>query len=285
MNADGVEAQVLALTAGEADPAFRRRAAWALARLDLRDGQRVLELGAGIAPLLLLARKLAAIFPVAVDVDLGRLADARRRGFDGAAVVADGAVLPFAPAAFARGIASEVLEHVADDGAALAELRRVVDRGGSIAVTVPHARYPTSWDPVARMLESLGIQPPRRGPYVGIWSGHRRLYERTNLLTLCRETGWEVCEESGLVHGGFPFAHFLLYGVGKRLLEAGLLRGRAVAAVDRSFESAALPPWWHPIGAAIRLLRRADARAERRLRRDRSVHLAVLLRNPDRNQM
>ena len=43
MSVTAAEARVLELTAGEADPAFRRRAAWALSRLDLADGQRVLE--------------------------------------------------------------------------------------------------------------------------------------------------------------------------------------------------------------------------------------------------
>lgn len=273
------EARVLALTEGEADPAFRRRASWALSRLELAAGQRVLELGAGIAPLLLLARRLAAIVPVAVDVDLGRMAAARRRGYNAAAVVADAGSLPFVTAAFDRVIASEVLEHVPDDGAALAELRRAAASDGKMTVTVPHALYPASWDPVSRLLELVGIRPPRRGLYVGIWTGHRRLYQRTDLVGLCRDAGWEVCEEAELVHGSFPFAHFLLYGVGKRLLEARFVRGSTSAAVNRSFSGAALPPWWHPVGGFIRLLRRFDARAERRNAR-RSVHLAVLLRNP-----
>jgi len=269
----------MALTAGEADPAFRHRVVWVLSRLELNDGQRVLELGAGIAPLLMLAQRLAALRPVAVDVSLARLVLARRRGYRGPAVVADAAALPFAAGSFQRVVASEVLEHVADDGAALAGLRTVAAAGALVGVTVPHARHPFAWDPLARVLEGLGVQPPRSGPYVGIWTGHRRLYRRERLRGLCEAAGWRVVEEGELVRGSFPFAHFLLYGLGKRLLDAGLVGRATRAAVDRSGAAAALPPLWHPVGAMIRLLRFCDARAERHPRPGRSVHLAALLRN------
>ena len=45
--------------------------------------------------------------------------------------------LPFADGAFDRVIASEVLEHIPDDEAAMAELARVLRPGGTMAVTVP----------------------------------------------------------------------------------------------------------------------------------------------------
>jgi SAM-dependent methyltransferase len=50
---------------------------------------------------------------------------------------ADATRLPFADATFDRVIASEVLEHIDDDAAALAELARVLKPGGTMAVTVP----------------------------------------------------------------------------------------------------------------------------------------------------
>jgi SAM-dependent methyltransferase len=270
-----VERRVLELTAGEADPAFRRRAAWALSRLDLAAGQRVLEVGAGIAPLLVLAQRLARLRGVAVDVDLRRLAAARRRSC-GDVVAASAVALPFRSGTFDRALACEVLEHLDDDGAAIAELGRVVAGHGLVAVTVPHQRYPASWDPLARLLDGLGVQPPRSGPYVGIWYGHRRLYGREGLRTLAESAGWLVREEAELVRGGFPFAHFLLYGVGRWLLEAGLVRGQLAAAVGRSAEGGPPLPARHPVGLAIRVLRRCEARAERR-GGARSVHLGLLL--------
>ena len=54
-------------------------------------------------------------------------------------VVADATRLPFADASFDRVIASEVLEHLVDDEAAIAELARVLKRGGLAALSVPAA--------------------------------------------------------------------------------------------------------------------------------------------------
>ena len=50
---------------------------------------------------------------------------------------ADGIQLPFRAGAFDVAVASDVLEHIADDSAAVSELIRVVRPGGSIVVTVP----------------------------------------------------------------------------------------------------------------------------------------------------
>ena len=53
------------------------------------------------------------------------------------AVKGDALDLPFADGAFDCVIASEILEHVPEDGRAIAELARVLKPGGTLAVTVP----------------------------------------------------------------------------------------------------------------------------------------------------
>jgi SAM-dependent methyltransferase len=53
------------------------------------------------------------------------------------AVRGDVLSLPFGDGAFDQVIAAEVLEHIPDDQAAMAEIARVVRPGGRIAVTVP----------------------------------------------------------------------------------------------------------------------------------------------------
>jgi SAM-dependent methyltransferase len=60
-------------------------------------------------------------------------------GAKGVAVAGDGMKLPFVDGAFDVVIASEVLEHVADDAAVLAELARVLRPGGVVALSVPRA--------------------------------------------------------------------------------------------------------------------------------------------------
>ena len=58
-------------------------------------------------------------------------------GASAQAVRADLLDLPFPDASFDRVIAAEVLEHVPDDGRAMAELARVLKPGGRAVVTVP----------------------------------------------------------------------------------------------------------------------------------------------------
>ena len=84
------------------------------------------------------------------------------------ALAADGARLPFAEAAFDVVLACEVLEHVADDAAVLAELARVVRPGGLVVVSVPRAGPETlNWALSAEYHEVEG--------------GHVRIYRRRQL--------------------------------------------------------------------------------------------------------
>ena len=118
-------------------------------RLGVRAGDRLLDLGCGFGRHAFeAARRGAAV--VALDagadevagvratlaamVEAGELDRARTRG---GGVQGDALHLPFADGAFDRVIASEVLEHIPDDVAAIGELNRVLRPGGSMAVTVP----------------------------------------------------------------------------------------------------------------------------------------------------
>jgi SAM-dependent methyltransferase len=93
----------------------------------------------------------------------------------------DATALPFPDATFDAVVTSEVLEHIPDDVAALAELRRVVRRGGLVAVTVP------SWLPekVNWMLSDEYHAPAVEG-------GHVRIYSATELKAKVRAAGFEV---------------------------------------------------------------------------------------------
>ncbi len=101
---------------------------------------------------------------------------------------ADALALPFTDGAFDVVIVSEVLEHIPDDRAAIAEIQRVVRPGGQAAITVP-----------------------RRGPERICWAlseeyhnnpgGHVRIYRADELLgRLCN---------AGLVPCGRAHAHAL----------------------------------------------------------------------------
>ena len=117
-------------------------------RLDVRAGQRVLDLGCGFGRHSYEALKRGAEV-VACDLarpeveqvrDLARLLAASGEVDESvmAAPVQGNALgLPFDDESFDRVIASEVLEHITDDESAFAELARVLRPGGRLAVTIP----------------------------------------------------------------------------------------------------------------------------------------------------
>ena len=117
-------------------------------RLGVRPGDRLLDLGCGFGRHAFeAARRGAAVVALDAGPDevaqvratLGAMVDAGELAADhpASAVQGDALSLPFADGTFDRVIASEVLEHIPDDSAAMRELARVLRPGGTMAVTVP----------------------------------------------------------------------------------------------------------------------------------------------------
>lgn len=103
-------------------------------------------------------------------------------------VAGDARHMPFDDASFDRVIASEVLEHIVDDEAAMAEIARVTKPGGIIAVTVP--RY---WpEKICWMLST---------PYHEVEGGHVRINKASELT--------ERLTRHGLTPLGSHHAHAL----------------------------------------------------------------------------
>ncbi|MXV90378.1 MAG: methyltransferase domain-containing protein [Acidimicrobiia bacterium] len=158
-------------------------------RLELAPGHKVLDLGCGSGRHAFGALRRGA---EVVACDLGRteLAEVRDMvaamrdagempaGAVATTVGADARRLPFADGGFDRIIAAEVLEHVDDDGAALAELARVLRPGGVLAVTVP------SWLP-----EKLCWLLSEEYHAPAVVGGHIRIYTLRRLRALLRGAG------------------------------------------------------------------------------------------------
>ena len=159
-------------------------------RLGVRGGDSVLDLGCGFGRHAFEAARRGAI---GVALDAGRdevlgvratfaaMGDAGELSGDthAVAVQGDALALPFADETFDRVICSEVLEHISDDLGAMAELARVLRRGGTMAITVP-----------------------RRGPerinwalsddYHNVPGGHIRIYSRQVLEERLTSVGLRV---------------------------------------------------------------------------------------------
>ncbi len=113
----------------------------ALAALEVKRGERVLDLASPKLAAVVLALAGAAV----TSVDLLESEVATWRGLTGHVQgldlqVADGRKLPFDDESFDHAYSISVIEHIGDDGdfEALAELARVVRPGGRIVLTVPY---------------------------------------------------------------------------------------------------------------------------------------------------
>lgn len=158
-----------------------------LDRLGVGPRTRVLDVGCGAGRhAIALAREGCVV--VAVDVGAEALAAARRTEEETAFLAGpaprrvafvrgDATRLPLADSSIDCAIASEVLEHLPDDGAALSELARVVRPGGRLAVTVPRLgpeRICWALDPA----------------YHAAAGGHVRIYRKTALQRAVEARGF-----------------------------------------------------------------------------------------------
>lgn len=249
------------LTRKEADMAFKRRAWTIFEWLGATEGKTILDCGCGRGYYLKMLRHLGNARLAGIDVELPYLRKARCNTARLPGVtIANASIyeLPFPDAAFDAVILSEVLEHVEREADGLAEVRRVLKPGGLAIVTVPHADYPFWWDPINKMLETLFGKHIHRGPLTGIWARHVRLYTPERLREVVRAAGFEVEEERSFTHRCLPFGHNFLYGLGKPLLESGVLGKGLSEAVDRGSFNRETPGRFHPVSLGLKVLNRID---------------------------
>jgi SAM-dependent methyltransferase len=160
------------------------------ARLELRPGTRVLDIGCGGGRHAFEALRRGADV-VATDLDDNALAEVKQvadamvregevtAGGSLRTAVADARCLPFEDAAFDVVIAAEVLEHIPDDAGAIAELSRVLRPGGRLAVTVPR------WWP-EKVCWALSSE------YHEVPGGHIRIYRRDELVARLLRSGFVI---------------------------------------------------------------------------------------------
>ena len=159
-------------------------------RLGLRAGERVLDMGCGAGRHSFeMYRRGADV--VALDQDADELATVREwfaamreegsvpDGAEADVKQGDALALPFPDGEFDRVVAAEVLEHIPDDAAAIAELVRVLRPGGTMAVTVPR------WLP-EKVCWALSEE------YHQVEGGHVRIYRGGELAGRLEAAGLRV---------------------------------------------------------------------------------------------
>ena len=129
----------------------------ALVRRALAGATEILELGAGARPV---SAAVPGARPICVDLSPEMLAAGRALGQVGHALVADGQRLPFADAQFDAAVSINVMEHVPDPAAFVAETARVLRLGGRVLMVTPNGDLEWLLD----MLETLRLKLPE-GPH------------------------------------------------------------------------------------------------------------------------
>ncbi|NDK56439.1 class I SAM-dependent methyltransferase [Pontibacter fetidus] len=104
--------------------------------LNLSASTAILEVGCSAGPLLLKLQQAGFTNLTGIDVSETAIALGNERGLKCISVM-DGAKLAFPDATFDLVIASDVLEHIADDKLAMQEWARVLKPGGKLIVFVP----------------------------------------------------------------------------------------------------------------------------------------------------
>lgn len=212
------------LLKSEIDPAFKRRAKIILSELNLN--KNILDLGCGRGFYL---QAIAQLKPkakvVGVDIQQEYLKQAQENIDNNKIklVQANASNLPFKDNQFDQIIASEILEHINKDQQVINEIYRVLKPKGIVLISVPNKNYPFLWDPLNWILEHLFNThlPSNIWWLAGIWADHVRLYDKKELIQKFIKAGLKIEKHWQTTRYSLPFAHFLFYGLGKNLVEAG----------------------------------------------------------------
>ena len=182
-------------------------------RVELRAGDRLLEIGCGEGANLHHLRQAGAI-RFGIDYSAPKTSFARRHT-DAHTATADAARLPFADETFDAVLIRDVLHHIGDVPSVLAEAHRVLHRGAKLTLLEPNRASPLIWAQAALIPAERGVL--RSTP--------------AHLQALLEAAGFQVTRQS--FDQPFPIERVLLHPVlGLPSLAELPLVGRALALAE-----------------------------------------------------
>lgn len=208
----------------EIDPVFAKRSEFIFKEVYKKKPAKVLDAGCGRG---FYVHALTA-FPFikkiyGVDIDKKYIEIAKKNSLDKRVVISKASLytLPYSDNYFDFIICSEVLEHLERDYAALVELKRVLKKNGTLIITVPNYHFPFFWDPLNWILmRRFNTHIPKDIWWLaGIWADHDHLYTKEKLVNVVSKCGFKIKEVKLIVSFCWPFSHFILYGIGKNIVE------------------------------------------------------------------
>jgi len=212
------------LLQAEVDPAFAKRARFILETVAKEKPKRILDIGCGRGFYLNAVTAFSFIKEIyGIDIQKEYVAQAKKITRDNRVNVQVASIykLPFPSDFFDLIICSEVFEHLADEKKGLSEIKRVLKSGGSVIVTVPNENFPFLWDPVNWFLMKAFKTHINKNIWwaAGIWADHDRLYTKETLKKALQDKEMKIITMRNYLTNCWPFSHFLLYGIGKNLVE------------------------------------------------------------------
>lgn len=240
---------------------LKRRAMLIIQELELKTGDRILDIGCGDGFYLYLLRQLGQFPLTGIDNNTESLQAAKREVRDSSVKLVYGDILrlPFRTASFDKLVCSEVLEHLVDDVKGLLEMKRVLKQGGVLCITVPNYSFPFFWDPINYALQRFFHTHVRSGFWAGVWNMHTRLYTLDRLRQIVEKVGLQIERIECVTHYGLPFNHYLT-NIGFRLRTSNHLSSGVRVSMSK-FHPSSKKTWFSYILSFINWLDRRNDRA------------------------
>ena len=212
------------LLQNEIDPAYAKRAFFIFREIESLRPKTVLDVGCGRG-FYLKALTLYPFIKKIYGVDINKLYIAKAKSLIGdkrvIIKIASIESLPFSENTFDCVISSEILEHIPDVDKGLKEINRVLKPGGTLLITVPNNNFPFFWDPLNWILMRLFKTHINKDIWwlAGMWADHQRLFAVKEIEQKKKKNGYKVLNSELFINYCWPLSHFLLYGIGKNLVE------------------------------------------------------------------